>query len=187
MTDILALVQGDAGPGDALHERHRRAAVDIGAVEALLADNAEYPGRRRQSGHAGGDQRFGDFRTVGIEVELLLIDGNDDLHRTFRQHAERFLADVFGFLGLGLVPDPRRCRRCQRHRDHETERVNAAGQGASANTQSVVLVFSTQCQPPAKGTQIRTVKSYRTLKPRTTMLRPLALKLIHYGSWKTQS
>src|SRR5580692_12119014 len=137
MTDILALVQRDAGPSDALHERHRRTAVDIRAVEALLADDAEYASRRRQRGYAGGDQRIGDFLAVGVEVELLLIDGNDDLHRTFRQSAEWVLADVFRFPGLGLVPGPRRCRRCQRHRDRETERVNAAGQDASAKTQNV--------------------------------------------------
>src|ERR1700732_4180200 len=106
MTDILALVQRDAGPGDALHERHRRTAIDIRAVEALLAEDAEYAGRRRQRGYTGGDQRVGDFLAVGVEVELLLIDGNDDLHRTFRQRAERILADVLGFLGLRLVQDP---------------------------------------------------------------------------------
>ena len=33
MADIFTLVERDTGPGDALHVRHRRVAVDIGAVE----------------------------------------------------------------------------------------------------------------------------------------------------------
>ena len=152
MTDILALVQGDAGPGDALHERHRRAAVDIGAVEFLLADDAEDAGRRRQRGHAGGDQRVGDFLAVGVEVELLLIDGNDDLHRTFRQSAERILADVLGFLGLGLVPDLGRCRRAPasaRRQNRARKRCRSRQAGEDAKRRACIQYA---LSAPAKGT-----------------------------------
>ena len=49
MADIFALMQRHARPGDALHEGHRRVAVDIGTVEDLLLDDAEHAERRRQA------------------------------------------------------------------------------------------------------------------------------------------
>ena len=116
MADIFALMQRDARPGDALHEGHRRIAVDIGAVEDLFLDDAEDAQRGRQAGHAGGDRGVRDVRAVAVEMQLLLIDGNEDLQRTLRNIAERFLADVFGFFMRGLIsglraPPPARSQR----------------------------------------------------------------------------
>ncbi len=42
----VARMQRDAGPGDALHVRHRGVAIEIGAMPDLFADDAEYAGGR---------------------------------------------------------------------------------------------------------------------------------------------
>src|SRR5262249_26402510 len=73
-----AFVHGDTGPGDPLHEIHRRVVIDIGAVPAILLDDAEHPGRRRMARHPGRDARMRDGFTVGIEGEPLLVDRDDD-------------------------------------------------------------------------------------------------------------
>jgi len=88
MAEILTLMQGDAGQGNPLHEGHRRAAVEIGFVVALLVDDAEHAHRRRMPRYSGRDRRVSDMRSVAVEVELLLADRNDDLQRPGRNIAE---------------------------------------------------------------------------------------------------
>src|SRR5262249_42741119 len=73
-----AFVHGDTRPGDPLHEIHRRVVIDIGAVPAILLDDAEHPGRRRMAWHPGRDARMRDGFTVGIEGEPLLVDPDYD-------------------------------------------------------------------------------------------------------------
>src|SRR5690242_875142 len=84
----MRMQPGDAGPGDPLHEGHRRAAVEIGFVVALLVDDAEHAHRRRMPRYSGRDRRVNDMRSVAVEVELLLVDRNDDLQRPRRNIAE---------------------------------------------------------------------------------------------------
>jgi hypothetical protein len=55
VADIRAFMHGDARPGDALHVRHRRIAVDVRTMEELFLDDAEDAERRRMARYAGGD------------------------------------------------------------------------------------------------------------------------------------
>ena len=82
-----------------MHIGHRCAAVDVGAVVQALLNHAEDAERRRMIGDAGGDQRIGHVHPVAVEMQFLLIDGNDDLQRPFRNMPEWLLA---GMLGLPL-------------------------------------------------------------------------------------
>src|SRR5437764_14338541 len=65
------LVQRHARPGDALHEWHRRAAIDVGMVEAVLLDNAEHAPRGRVTRHAGGHRALRDPDAVAVERYFL--------------------------------------------------------------------------------------------------------------------
>ena len=56
---------------------------------AVALDHAEYAERREMAGHAGRDQRIGDVHAVAVEMQFLLIDGNENLQRPFRDIAER--------------------------------------------------------------------------------------------------
>ena len=91
-----ALVHGDARVGDALHERHRRAAVEVGVVVAVLLENGEDAGGRIVAGHAAGDRRGRDLLCAVINRHGLLADGDDDHQRTrrLRQGRDDFLAVV---------------------------------------------------------------------------------------------
>ena len=80
-----ALMHRDAGPGDALHVGHRRAAVEIGLVVDALFQDAEHALRRRMTGHAGRDLRMRDRHAAGIERQLLLLDRDDDVQRAGRK------------------------------------------------------------------------------------------------------
>ena len=104
MAKILTLMQGR--PGDALHIRHRRAAVDVGFVVALPADDAEDAHRGGMARYAGRDRRVRYVLPVAVEVQLLLVDGNDDLQRTRGNIAEGPAADMLGRLLLVLGPAP---------------------------------------------------------------------------------
>ncbi len=53
-------VHRDTRPGDPLHERHRRAAIDVGVVKLVLLDDAENAHRRRMALHAGRHRAFRD-------------------------------------------------------------------------------------------------------------------------------
>src|SRR3954453_11091787 len=83
-----ALVQGHARPGDALHERHRSAAVDVRMVVAVLLDDAEHAPRSRVTWHAGRDGALRDPHAVAVERHFLrrYVDGN--LQRTLWHVAE---------------------------------------------------------------------------------------------------
>src|SRR5580692_2027681 len=89
MADVLAFMERYARPGDALHERHRRAAVDIGPVKDLLLDDVKDTERSRQAWHASRHRRIGDVLAVAVDMQLLLIDRNDDFNWPFRDIAER--------------------------------------------------------------------------------------------------
>ena len=86
------------------------------------------------AGHPGRDQRVRHVVAVAVEVDLLLIDGNEDLQRTLGESAERILA-VLGFLGLGLVAYLREAGAASA-RTEETERADAAGQRKTGKTQT---------------------------------------------------
>ena len=98
-----AFVQRHPGPGDALHEWHRRIAVQIGAVVAVLLDDAEDAHRSRMSGHAGRDRPLRDPHAVAEKRHPLVIDRDDDLQRTLRHFAEAHF-----FFRLGPFPPRRR-------------------------------------------------------------------------------
>ena len=116
-----ALVHRDARPGDALHERHRCAAVDVGVVVAVLLDDAEHALRGRVAGHAGRDRPLCDPDAIGVERHLLGADVDDDLLRALRDLAEAQILLDLGLFGLGRpFPAGGTCRadpaRLQTHR-----------------------------------------------------------------------
>ena len=102
MAQIAAFVQRDTRPGDALHEGHRRAAIDVRVVQTVLLNDAENADRRGMPGHAGCDQRFRHFGSVAVKVQLLLIDGNDDLQRPLRNLPEWIFRYLIGDRRLRL-------------------------------------------------------------------------------------
>ena len=94
-----ALVQRDSGPGDPLHEIHRGVFVDIGAVIAILLDDAEHAGRGREPALPGRDPRMRDRLGAGVERQLLPVERDHDRQRPLR-FGMRFAGD--GHLG-GLL------------------------------------------------------------------------------------
>ena len=77
-------VHRDARPGDALHVRHRRAAIDIGVVHLCLLDDAEHAHRRRMAVHAGRDRGFREQSVGVVDPNLLLLDRDRDDQRPLR-------------------------------------------------------------------------------------------------------
>ena len=73
-------MQRRAGPSDPVHERHRRAAIDVGVMESLLLEDAENAGLGGMAGHAGRDLGRGDQRRAAIDIELLLLERDDEHH-----------------------------------------------------------------------------------------------------------
>ena len=67
-----AQMHRDAGPRDALHKRHRCAAVDVGAVPALFPNDAEQANWRGMARHAGGDARLRDAAGAVIDSDVLI-------------------------------------------------------------------------------------------------------------------
>src|SRR5215475_12110933 len=74
-------MQRDAGPGDALHVGHRRAAVDVGGVPSLAADDGEDPRRRAMARHARRDLGTGDKATAVVDGDVLVGEGEDGEQR----------------------------------------------------------------------------------------------------------
>ena len=90
-----ARVHGNARPGDALHERHRRAAVDVGVMIPVLLDHAEHAGWRRVTRHAGRNAALRMEAVGAVDRDALLGNGYDDEVRLWRR--------ALGFVSL----DPR--------------------------------------------------------------------------------
>ena len=74
----------DARPGDPLHERHRRAAIDVGVVQLLFLNDAEDAHRRRMAVHARGNRRFREESVGVVDLQLLLVDRDRDDQRSLR-------------------------------------------------------------------------------------------------------
>ncbi len=77
-----ARMHGDAGHGEALHERHRGAAVDVGIVGHLLVDDGEHPHRRRVAADPRRDDGGLEQAILVIDPQALAADGDDDLQRS---------------------------------------------------------------------------------------------------------
>ena len=87
----------DSRPGDPLHERHRRAGINIGSMESFAADDAENAFGRRMSRDPCRDRRTDDEATVIVNRHMLIGDRGDEEQRSLE----------LGSLGLGLAR--RRC------------------------------------------------------------------------------
>ena len=74
-------VHGDARPGDALHQRHGRAGVDVRVVPAFLADDAEHARRRAVPGLAGRYARARDAAGGVVDGDVLVGQRDDDIDR----------------------------------------------------------------------------------------------------------
>ena len=64
----------DAGPRDALHERHRCAVVDVAFVIDALFENGEYAGRRIEPRLTTGNSLRCDFTGTIENTHALLAD-----------------------------------------------------------------------------------------------------------------
>ena len=69
-----ALMHRHARPGDALHEEHRRVAVDVRPVKAVLLDDAEYAHRGRVAGRAGRNRRLRHADAIAVKRKALAAD-----------------------------------------------------------------------------------------------------------------
>jgi hypothetical protein len=78
---IVAGMQGDAGPGQPLHERHGRVAVEVGAVPFLLLQNRVHAFGRAVSLPARGHGRLADYPVTGIDRQRLPPQADDDVNR----------------------------------------------------------------------------------------------------------
>ena len=67
-----AQMHGNAGPRDALHKRHRCAAVDVGMVPALFPKDAEQANRRGMPPHAGGNARLREAAGAVVDSDMLI-------------------------------------------------------------------------------------------------------------------
>ena len=105
-------VQRNARPGDALHVRHRCAAVDVGAVHLVLLDDAEHAHRGRMTLHARRHRALGEQAVGVVDADLLLLDRDRDDQWPLRLGVG-FLDGCFGLGGrpAGL----RLARLCRRH------------------------------------------------------------------------
>ena len=84
MTWDDAGMQGNARPGDALHEGHRCAAIDVGTMKFLFLDDAENAHRRWMIGHAGRNRTLGKQAIGVVKAQLLLRDGDRNDERALR-------------------------------------------------------------------------------------------------------
>lgn len=100
-----ALMHGDPRPGDPLHEWHRRIAVEVRMMHALLADNREQPSRRRVAGPAGRNRRSRIKAIARIDGDVLAVQRDDEKHRP---RWGRGLLDLFILRLNRLVSRPRR-------------------------------------------------------------------------------
>lgn len=74
-------VQCDPGPGQPLHERHRRVAVQVGAVEFALLKDRELARRGRFAALAGRDRGGCDQHPVAIDIGDLARQADQDRDR----------------------------------------------------------------------------------------------------------
>ena len=79
-----AQVHGHTRPGDPLHERHRRAAVDVGAVIPLTADDAEDARRRTVARHPSRDLGARHQTAAVVDGNVLVGDREDGKERARR-------------------------------------------------------------------------------------------------------
>ena len=86
-----ARMQRHARPSDALHERHRCTAVDVGAVPSLTVDDGEYARWGAMARHAGRDLETSDLAS-GIVYRNMLIGERQD--RKQRPVNNRFRASA---------------------------------------------------------------------------------------------
>ncbi len=77
-------MQRDPGPGDALHVRHRRTAIEIGAVELVFLNDAEHAHRRRMAAHAGRHRRFREQAVGVVHLHRLVRDRHRNHQRSLR-------------------------------------------------------------------------------------------------------
>src|SRR6516225_5355018 len=101
-----ALVKGHARPSDALHVRHRRAAIEVGMVIAVLLDHAEHTHRRRMTGHARRNRALRDAHSVTVERDFLRADIDGNLQRAFRHLAEAWIGLRLGPLLMAVRGHP---------------------------------------------------------------------------------
>ena len=88
MTGQHAFMQCHARPGDALHEGHGRATVEVRMMVAVLLDNAEHASRSRMAWHTSGNWALGNPHPIAVKRHFLGRDVDRNLQRTFRHIAE---------------------------------------------------------------------------------------------------
>ena len=69
------------GPGEPVHPRHRRVAVDVRVMPPRLLHDREGADESRMGRGSRRYRRTGDQSRAAIDIDLLLADGDDDDHR----------------------------------------------------------------------------------------------------------
>ena len=87
----------DTGPGDALHKRHRSAAIDVGMMHLVLLDDAEDTHRRRVRLGAGRNRAFSEEAVGVVDPHPLLFDRDRNDQRANRLGGG-FLLGLLGLL-----------------------------------------------------------------------------------------
>ncbi len=72
-----ARVQGDAGPGDALHEGHVAVFIDVGGVHLLLLHHAVDAGGGLVAGRAARHRRLQDLALGVVDGDALIVERHD--------------------------------------------------------------------------------------------------------------
>ena len=75
-----ARMQGDPRHGQALHERHRGAAIDVGVVLHLLVEDGEHPGWGREAADAGRNDGGFDEPALVVDPQARAAERDDELH-----------------------------------------------------------------------------------------------------------
>src|SRR5262245_10986773 len=118
-------------PGETLHPRHRRAAIHIRGMMTSLFENAEYASRRGISLHSARHLRAFDEVRSSINVDWLLVQGNDESQGfAIGGVWDRFLDRVFRRVALsrGLSWGHHNCKYNGDHTEpHGKNRCNSVG------------------------------------------------------------
>ena len=114
-------VECGARPGEPLHPRHGCGAINIGVVIPFLLKDAEHASLCRVAAHPGRDTGARDQRRAPVDVDLLVMQGDDESHRfAIGGVRNRFLDlpfGVFTLFGFGRRDDSRerKDRNAQRY------------------------------------------------------------------------
>ena len=106
-------VHGNAGPGDALHERHVAVFVEVGVVVRLLLHDAEYAGRRLVAGRSGRNRRLQEHPAAAVvDRDALRIEPDHRQQRPAAAFERHHVAAVLAGRRLTVIVVGSYCLYC---------------------------------------------------------------------------